>query len=100
MDIAVVGAGVSVELNGSTIKSARVTLAAVAPTPLFVKAAGDALAGKPANEKSVQAAADAARDAAKPINDMRGTIEFRKHLCEVLTRRALTAAIERAKESK
>ena len=100
MDIAVVGAGVSVELNGATIKSARVTLAAVAPTPLFVKAAGDSLAGKPANEKSVQEASNIARDAAKPINDMRGTIEFRKHLCEVLTRRALNAAIERAKESK
>lgn len=100
MDIAVVGAGVSIELDNGTFKSARVSLAAVAPTPLYVKAAGDALAGSPVNDASVQAAANAARDAAKPITDMRGTVEYRKHLCEVLTRRALNTAIERAKEGR
>jgi len=99
MDIAVAGAGVSVTLNNGNIASARVILSAVAPTPLFVKEAGDALAGKPANDESIAVAAGIARDAAKPITDMRGTIEFRKHLCEVLTRRALNTAIERAKEN-
>ena len=100
MDIAVAGAGVSVELANGNFESARVALASVAPTPLFVTAAGDALAGKPVNDESVQTAANAARDAAKPITDMRGTIEYRKHLCEVLTRRALNTAIERAKEAR
>ena len=99
MDIAVAGAGVSVVLENGNIKSARVSLASVAPTPLFVKEAGDALAGKPATEESVRIASGLARDAAKPITDMRGTIEYRKHLCEVLTRRALLTAIERAKEA-
>jgi carbon-monoxide dehydrogenase medium subunit len=99
MDIAVVGVGVSVVLDNGNIKEARVALASVAPTPIFVRAAGEALAGKPANEESVQEAANIARDAARPITDMRGTIEYRKHLCEVLTRRALTTAIERAKEA-
>ena len=96
MDIAVAGAGVSVVLDNGKFKSARVALASVAPTPLFVKEAGDALAGKPVNEESVKTAAGIARDAAKPISDMRGTIDFRTHLCEVLTRRALHTAIERA----
>lgn len=96
MDIAVVGAGVSVILDNGTFKSARIALASVAPTPLFVKEAGDALVGKPVNEETVRLAATIAGDATKPINDMRGTIEYRKHLCEVLTRRALNAAIERA----
>jgi len=100
MDIAVAGVGVSVELDNGTFKSARVALASVAPTPLFVKEAGHALVGKPVNEESIQAAANAARDAARPITDMRGTIEYRKHLCEVLTRRALNTAIERAKEAR
>jgi carbon-monoxide dehydrogenase medium subunit len=100
MDIAVAGAGVSVELANGTFKSARIALASVAPTPLFVKAAGDALAGKPVNDDSISVAAGIARDAAKPITDMRGTIEYRKHLCEVLTRRGLNIAIERAKENK
>ena len=100
MDIAVAGVGVSVELDNNTFKSARIAMAAVAPTPLFVKEAGDALVGKPVNEESVQLAANIASDAAKPITDMRGTIEYRKHLCEVLSRRALNTAIERAKEAK
>ncbi len=99
MDIAVVGAGVSVVLDNGAIASARVALASVAPTPLFVKEAGDALAGKPATEESVRIASGLARDAAKPITDMRGTMEYRKHLCEVLTRRALLTAIERATEA-
>jgi CO/xanthine dehydrogenase FAD-binding subunit len=100
MDIAVAGAGVSVVLSNGTVKEARVALASVAPTPLFVRQAGQALVGKAPNERNIQAAAELARDAARPINDMRGTIEFRKHLCEVLTRRALNIAIERARANK
>lgn len=96
MDIAVAGAGVSVELDNGNIKSARVTLASVAPTPLFVSEAGEAVAGKLATEETVRIASGLARDAAVPITDMRGTIEYRKHLCEVLTRRAMMTAIERA----
>jgi carbon-monoxide dehydrogenase medium subunit len=99
MDIAVAGVGASVILENGNIKSARISLASVAPTPLFVKAAGDALAGKPATAESIQTAAEIARDAARPITDMRGTAEYRTHLCEVLTRRALNTAIERAREA-
>lgn len=99
MDIAVVGAGVSVVLDdsGKTIQSARVSLGAVAPTPLFVKAAGDALAGQPISEETLEKAAQIAWEAAKPINDMRGTIAQRKHLSGVLTKRALRIAIDRAR---
>jgi len=100
MDIAVAGVGVSVELENNRFKSARISLSAVAPTPLFVEEAGEALVGNQVNEKSVQLAANMARDAARPITDMRGTVEYRKHLCEVLTRRALNTSIERAKEAK
>ena len=100
MDIAVAGAGVSVLLENGTFKSAKVALSAVAPTPLFVKEAGDALTGQPVNEASIQKAAEIARDAARPITDMRGTIEYRKHLCEVLTRRTLNIAVDRAKEAR
>ena len=99
MDIAVAGAGVSVQLSNGTVSSARVALAAVAPTPLLVEEAAAALEGAEPSAENIQAAAEAAREAAKPITDMRGTIEFRKHLCEVLTRRALTTAVERAKEA-
>lgn len=99
MDIAVAGAGTSVVLDNGSIKSARVALAAVAPTPLYVSAVGDAIAGKPANDETLAEAGQIARDAATPITDMRGTIEYRKHLCDVLTRRSLQIAIDRAKEN-
>jgi carbon-monoxide dehydrogenase medium subunit len=97
MDIAVVGAGVSVVLDNGTVKSARIALAAVAPTPLLVKEAGDSMAGRAPDEASISEAGKIASDAARPINDMRGTIKYRKHLCDVMTRRALGAAIQRAK---
>ena len=99
MDIAVVGVGAAVQLNeaGTHFESARIALGAVAPRPLFVPEAGEALAGQPVAEASIQAAADIAVDAARPISDMRGTAEFRKHLVGVLTRRTLAAAIERAR---
>ena len=97
MDIAVAAAGVSVVLDNGTVTSARVALASVAPTPLYVREAGDSMAGKPPDEATVNEAGKIASDAAKPITDMRGTIEYRKHLCNVLTRRALDGAIQRAK---
>jgi carbon-monoxide dehydrogenase medium subunit len=98
MDIAVAGAGVSVVLNDGHFESARVALASVAPTPLFVREAGEALAGQPVNEESIARAAAIAKQAARPISDMRGTVEYRRHLCEVLTRRALQEAVARARK--
>lgn len=101
MDIAVVNAGASVLLDAKkqTFISARIALGAVAPTPLFVTEAGDALAGKPVSDEAIEAAAEVAKAAAKPISDMRGTAEQRRHLSGVLTRRALQGAIQRAKEA-
>ena len=100
MDIAVVNAAVAVELsrNGKTIKAARIGLGAVAPTPLFLKKASQALVGETVTDDLVEVAAEAARKASKPISDMRGTIEQRVHLSGVLVRRALEGAIERARK--
>jgi carbon-monoxide dehydrogenase medium subunit len=97
MDIAVVGVGAQFTLDGDTITTARIALGAVAPTPLFVEEAGAALVGKDANEDAFEEAAQLAREAARPINDMRGTIEHRKQLSYVLTKRALRGALRRAK---
>jgi CO/xanthine dehydrogenase FAD-binding subunit len=99
MDIAVAGSGVAVALDDGHFKSARIALSAVAPTPLFVREAGDWLAGKLVNEESINGAAEMAKAAAKPITDMRGTADYRKHLCAVLTRRALEAAVRQAREA-
>jgi carbon-monoxide dehydrogenase medium subunit len=101
MDIAVVGAGASVVLNesGTTIQSARVAVGAVAPIPLFIREAGEYLAGKPVSDEVIERAGKFASDAARPINDVRGTVAQRKHLAGVLTRRALNSAIARARAS-
>jgi CO/xanthine dehydrogenase FAD-binding subunit len=98
MDIAVVGVGASVQLDESrtTITGARIALGAVAPTPLYVAEAGAALIGQAPSTEAIARAADIARAAARPISDMRGTAEYRRHLVAVLTRRALAKAIERA----
>jgi len=98
MDIAVAGAAVHVVLQNGNFRSARVALAAVAPTPLFVREAGDALAGSAVNAASFDQAATLASRAAQPITDMRGTAHYRRHLCAVLTRRALEAAVRKARE--
>ena len=100
MDIAVAGAGVWVQLDAAKRKvtSARIGLAAVGPTPVFAREAGDFLAGKEATEANIEEAAEIAKKAAKPIDDMRGTVKQRVHLVGVLTKRALTKAIDRAKE--
>lgn len=99
MDIAVAGAGVSVKLNdaGDTFEAARVALAAVAPVPLVVPAAESALAGTAVSDAVIEAAAQAAGEAASPITDMRGTIDQRKHLAAVLTRRMINKSVERAR---
>ena len=97
MDIAVVNAAASVVLDGGKFAAARIAVGAVAPTPLFVKEAGDALVGKPVSEESIAEAAQIAMEAAKPIADMRGTVKQRKHLTKVLVSRTLKGAVERAK---
>jgi CO/xanthine dehydrogenase FAD-binding subunit len=99
MDIAVVGVGSAVVLSEdhTTVMAARIALGAVAPTPLLVEEAATALVGKPISEAAIAEAAEAARAAARPIADMRGTVEQRRHLTGVLTRRTLQGAIARAK---
>ena len=99
MDIAVAGVGTSVVLDasGQNFVSARISLASVAPTPVFAKDAGESLAGKPVSEATIQEASEKAIAAATPISDMRGTIRQRNHLVGVLTRRTLNIAVERAR---
>ena len=97
MDIAVVGVGASVTLNNGSFESVRGSLASVAPTPLFVTEINDELAGKDVTDENIAKAGEIAKDAAKPISDMRGTADYRRHLCDVMTRRVLSDAITRAR---
>lgn len=98
MDIAVVGAGVCVTLDGNGVcTAARVALGAVAPVVLLVEAAGAALVGSKAGDEAAMAKLDAVAQAAcNPITDKRGTIEFRTKVAGVIARRTAAIAFERA----
>ena len=97
MDIAVVSAGVNLTLDGKgVITDARVSLGAVAPTVLLVKEAAKAIIGSTLDEAAKAKLAAAASAACRPIDDKRGTIEFRTDVAGVLTRRAAEIAYKRA----
>jgi aerobic carbon-monoxide dehydrogenase medium subunit len=100
MDIAVVGAGVSLTVDGAgVITAARVALGAVAARVLLVPEAAQAIIGsrldKPAQDR-LEAAAQAA---CRPIDDKRGTVEFRIQVAGVLARRAALIALDRARSN-
>jgi CO/xanthine dehydrogenase FAD-binding subunit len=97
MDIAVVGCGVSVTLDGKgTCTAARVSLGAVAPTVLLVPDAAAALVGHVLDEATLAKLDAAAQAAAKPISDKRGTVEYRIKVAGVLARRTAAIAFDRA----
>jgi CO/xanthine dehydrogenase FAD-binding subunit len=99
MDIAVVGAGVSLTLDADgTIRHAHVALGAVAPTTLLVGEAGAALEGSRLGEAALAALDAAARAACNPISDKRGTVDYRTKIAGVLARRAAAIAYERAQK--
>ena len=97
MDIAVVGAGVNLVLgDDGTVADAHVSLGAVAPTALLVPDAAQALIGSTCDEAALDAAAAAASAACNPIDDKRGTVDYRVRVAGVLTKRAAKIACERA----
>jgi len=99
MDIAVVGAGVSVTLDRDGVcTDARVVLGAVAPTAVLVADGAAALTGRALDAAALDALDGAARRACMPIDDKRGTIEYRTKVAGVMARRAATTACERARE--
>jgi carbon-monoxide dehydrogenase medium subunit len=98
MDIAVVGCGISLTLDGSgTCTAARMSLGAVAARPLLVDA--KAIIGTKVDEAALENLAAAARAACKPIDDKRGTIEFRIDVAGVLAKRTALIALERARKA-
>lgn len=97
MDIAVVGCAVSLTLDeGGNCKAARVSLGAVAPTVILVPEAAATIEGTKLDEAALDALAKTCSEAASPIADKRGTVEFRTHVAGVLARRAAKIALKRA----
>jgi CO/xanthine dehydrogenase FAD-binding subunit len=98
MEIAVVGAAAAVTLNGDDdVEACRVALTAVAPTIVRSRGAEAAIAGKPANEETLAAVAAGASADASPISDVRAGDAYRRHTVGVMARRAVEAAVARAR---
>jgi len=100
MDIAVVGAGVSLTVDGAgLITAARVSLGAVAARVLLVAEAAQAIVGSRLDAPAQERLEAAARAACRPIDDKRGTVEFRIQVAGVLARRAALIALDRARSN-
>ncbi|MBT7509850.1 MAG: xanthine dehydrogenase family protein subunit M [Rhodospirillaceae bacterium] len=100
MDIAVVGAGAALSLNDDgTCAAVRLALGAVAPTARLVAAAAEIMGGNKLDDAMLAALAGAASDTCSPIDDKRGTVEFRTKVAGVLARRATTIAWQRAEKN-
>lgn len=99
LEISLVSAAswLSLEDDGKTIKQGRVALGAVAPFPMLSEGAAAKLAGAPADEKTFETAAAAAAADAKPIDDHRGSAEYRRDMVAVLTKRSLAGALADAR---
>ena len=98
MDIAVVGAAVNLTLDGKGVcNAARLSLGAVAERALLVSEAAAALIGTKVDEAALQGLGAAASAACRPIDDKRGTKEFRVKVAGVMARRAAAIALERAR---
>ena len=93
--LAVAGVASSVTVSDGTCRDVRVVLGAVAPTPMRARQAENVLRGKKISRELIDEAGRIAAAESKPINDIRGSIEYRRNLVNVLTRRSLKAAIEK-----
>ena len=94
-DWAVVSAGAAVWMDGAAISDARVGLAAVGPNTTGIPAISEALRGKVPSEELYDQAGAIAAESCRPATDMRGTVEYKRHLAAELTIRALRRSVAR-----
>ena len=96
MDLAFIGVAAAIDMDNGTITDARIGLAAVAPTPIRATEAEDLLKGNALTPELLEQAGEAAAAASSPISDLRCSAEHRREMVDVLTRRTLEQAAERA----
>ena len=97
MDIAVVGCGVNITFKNNVCTAARVSLGAVAPTPLLIKEASKIMVGSDLNSEILDKVSKICMDLCDPIDDKRGTIDYRTKVAGVLFKRATLTTIDRIK---
>ena len=100
MEIDIVNVGVWLLMDkGDKCQEAHIALGSVAPVPFRARKAEAALVGQPLSEESIQQAAKVASDEASPIDDIRGSADYRRQLVKVLVARALNLALESVQKS-
>jgi carbon-monoxide dehydrogenase medium subunit len=97
-DYAIAAAAVALTLNGGACSQAAIALTNLGITPLYAEAASGALVGTTVDAGAIDGAVDLALAITDPASDLRGPAEYRKHAAGVMTRRAIEAALSRAKE--
>jgi len=95
-DYAVSAVAVQLTMNGTTCATARIALTNVSPVPMRALNAEQALIGQPLNDDVLEAAGRAAAAECDPSADLRGSVEYKRDLTRVLTKRAIRRAAERA----
>ena len=96
MDLAFIGVAAAINMDNGTITDARIGLAAVAPTPIRAPEAENLLKGNAPTAELLEQAGEAAAAGCSPISDLRCSAEHRREMVNVLTRRTLHYALERA----
>ncbi len=98
MEIAIVGLGVAIHLNGSdqVVSECRIAMGSVAPTPVRARRGEGILNHREVKDELIEEAAEIAAEEASPISDVRGSREYRLDMIRVLCRRATRAALDRA----
>lgn len=96
--LAVVGVASRLTLKYNKIKKAVIVLGAVAPIPLLAAGASEFLNGQMPSDSLFEEAASRAKEEGKPISDIRASAWYRRELIQILTRRTLVQALERAQK--
>ncbi|HXW04789.1 MAG TPA: xanthine dehydrogenase family protein subunit M [Vicinamibacterales bacterium] len=94
-DFATAAAAVQISLNGGTVRQAGIALSAAGPCAVRVEEAEKLLTGQKPSADLIRAAADAASKQSQPQGDLRGSVEYKKHLAGVLVARGLRQALAR-----
>jgi carbon-monoxide dehydrogenase medium subunit len=97
--ISVVSVGVASEIHGNQFGKSRISLGAVAPTPILAKESSSELSDSPINPETIEAVSKLAKDESKPITDVRASAEYRKHLVYVLTKRTINKIVSQARRT-
>ena len=94
MDLAIIGSGVWVKMDGSRVADCRIAMGGVAVTPMRAKKAEEFLIGKEASDENLAQAGQIASTECHPISDVRASAEYRTDMIRVFTKRALKKALE------